>query len=622
MCFASGGLVLSGVTTGPRANKRPCVPIISHLMPTRIVFILMEAFGLAKPYFRRHLKADAVPTVFDQTKLSQPPAPRCKAVKRRAEHDLQEALGVAEPEDDHVESNNQHELSFQAATTTQHSDVREAEPQMRDVYVQTVPHVQKSKAVQTCIKNPSVGVQASPLSVCDSFVQTEDRLAYSEEVPSELRPFCSTPRHDIDAPGLNLYRTDYLSDELSSCDDSDSDIIDYTNDSSYVCDELNDDDSDPEPPVQEMCAEDGVTTKKYIVFESCLMELLKRCRSQQKSVIEEARHQPRSLAGDGRCDTPGHSADFGTYTLLDTELNKIMHTELVKSTEVSSSNKMEKEGLERALDHLIELGLHIDSLVTDRHCEIKAFMRTQHPMICHLFDLWHIAKGLKKKMIALGRLKQHGTVIGWRKTVIRHLYWCAVNSHGNEKLFLARWLSILRHIVNVHDHPDPLHPSCFHGEMPERDWLVEGSESFQRLKAILAAPHLLRDLPRASHKAQTCTILFCDSIYCRTKIAALHYNENSGRDILTDPSGAERISQRFSRGEKEWTVVPVKQNAGYGYISVLLTNVMDCLEKWPSFSTAEQASVRRHHETLSSKYGPKPRKEEARKKQYSRFAPK
>ncbi|XP_049517238.1 uncharacterized protein LOC125942992 [Dermacentor silvarum] len=164
---------------------------------------------------------------------------------------------------------------------------------------------------------------------------------------------------------------------------------------------------------------------------------------------------------------------------------------------------MEKEGLERALDHLIELGLHIDSLVTDRHCEIKAFMRTQHPMICHLFDLWHIAKGLKKKMIALGRLKQHGTVIGWRKTVIRHLYWCAVNSHGNEKLFLARWLSILRHIVNVHDHPDPLHPSCFHGEMPERDWLVEGSESFQRLKAILAAPHLLRDLPRASHKAQT-----------------------------------------------------------------------------------------------------------------------
>ncbi|KAH7948787.1 hypothetical protein HPB49_002217 [Dermacentor silvarum] len=413
----------------------------------------MEAFGLAKPYFRRHLEAYAVPTVFDQTKLSQPPAPRCKAAKRRAEHDLQEALGVAEPEDDHVESSNQCDLSCQAATTTQHSDVQEAEPQMRDVYVQTIPHVQKSKAVQTCNNNPSVGVQASPLSVCDSSVQTEDRLVYSEEVPSELRPFCSTPRHDVDAPGLNLYRTDYLSDEMSSCDDSDSDIIDYTNDSSYVCDELNDDDSDPDP------------TK--------VIRLLSIMGVQSLQKTQYFQYQ--------RC-----------YLLPAVE----------QSTEVSSSNKTEKEGLERALDHLIELGLRIDSLVTDRHCEIKAFTRTQHPMIFHLFDLWHIAKGFKKKMIALGWLKQHGTVIGWRKTIVRHLYWCAVNSHGNEKLFLARWLSILRHIVNVHDHPHPLHPSCFHGEMPERDWLVEGSESFQRLKAILAEPHLLRDLPRASHKAQ------------------------------------------------------------------------------------------------------------------------
>lgn len=116
-------------------------------------------------------------------------------------------------------------------------------------------------------------------------------------------------------------------------------------------------------------------------------------------------------------------------------------------------------------------------------------------------------------------------------------------------------------------------------------FIFEGSESFQRLKAILAAPHLLRDLPRASHKAQTfgleafhsLLIHFApksskftyEGMLARTKIAALHYNENSGRDILTDPSGAERISQRFSRGEKEWTVVPVKQNAGYGEQFVL-----------------------------------------------------
>lgn len=53
----------------------------------------------------------------------------------------------------------------------------------------------KNLTVNECVLKTCfycAGVEASPLSVCDSFVQTEDRLVYSEEVPSELRPFCST----------------------------------------------------------------------------------------------------------------------------------------------------------------------------------------------------------------------------------------------------------------------------------------------------------------------------------------------------------------------------------------------------------------------------------------------
>ncbi|XP_037525499.1 uncharacterized protein LOC119402427 isoform X1 [Rhipicephalus sanguineus] len=378
---------------------------------------------------------------------------------------------------------------------------------------------------------------------------------------------------------------------------------------------------------------------QYFQYQRCylLPAVEQAWHSHQRTLIEEAKHQPRSLAGDGRCDTPGHSADFGTYTLLDTDLNKILHIELVKSTEVASSNRMEREGLQRALHELTRLGLQIESLVTDRHSEIKAFMKQYYPAICHLFDLWHIGKGLKKKIVALGRTRQHESVLGWRKTIIRHLYWCAINSKGNEALFLARWLSILRHIVNVHSHPDPLHPSCFHGELPERDWLVEGSESFLRLRGILAAPHLLRDLPRASHKAQTfglegfhsLLIHFApksshftyEGILARTRIAALHYNENSCRGTLTDAAGVERFSQRFSRGEKEWTVAPVKERATYEYVPALLSHVMQCLEKWPSFSAAENSVVRSHHDTLSAKYGPKPSMEDARKRRYSRFAP-
>ncbi|KAL1470573.1 hypothetical protein MTO96_040350, partial [Rhipicephalus appendiculatus] len=134
---------------------------------------------------------------------------------------------------------------------------------------------------------------------------------------------------------------------------------------------------------------------------------------------------------------------------------------------------MEKEGLQRALDYLTEQEVVISSLVTDRHSEIKAFLKKYYPYIKHLFDLWHIGKGLRKKISSLGRAKQHEIVLGWRKTIIRHLYWCAVNSDGDDNLLLARWLSILRHIVNVHDHPNPLHPFCLHGPLPSRDWLLE-----------------------------------------------------------------------------------------------------------------------------------------------------
>ena len=35
------------------------------------------------------------------------------------------------------------------------------------------------------------------------------------------------------------------------------------------------------------------------------------------------------LAGDGRCDSPGHCAKYGCYTLMDADTHEILHVELV-----------------------------------------------------------------------------------------------------------------------------------------------------------------------------------------------------------------------------------------------------------------------------------------------------
>ena len=39
---------------------------------------------------------------------------------------------------------------------------------------------------------------------------------------------------------------------------------------------------------------------------------------------------PIIIGGDGRADSPGHSAKFGSYGIIDLETNKVIHIELVQ----------------------------------------------------------------------------------------------------------------------------------------------------------------------------------------------------------------------------------------------------------------------------------------------------
>lgn len=52
---------------------------------------------------------------------------------------------------------------------------------------------------------------------------------------------------------------------------------------------------------------------------------------------------------------------------------------------------MELEGLKRCLRHLKEIP--IKEIVTDRHSQIRTFMKAHHSDIKHTFDVWHINKG-------------------------------------------------------------------------------------------------------------------------------------------------------------------------------------------------------------------------------------
>jgi len=64
-----------------------------------------------------------------------------------------------------------------------------------------------------------------------------------------------------------------------------------------------------------------------------------------------------------------------------------------------NSNAMEKEGYVRILSRLIDEGVEIETISTDRHSQIRALMKNDERFnhINHSIDPWHVIKGLVKK---------------------------------------------------------------------------------------------------------------------------------------------------------------------------------------------------------------------------------
>lgn len=54
---------------------------------------------------------------------------------------------------------------------------------------------------------------------------------------------------------------------------------------------------------------------------------------------------------------------------------------------------MEHEGLKRAIQVVSNARLHIAEIITDRHKQNTAWIRTNLPDSRHYFDIWHVSKG-------------------------------------------------------------------------------------------------------------------------------------------------------------------------------------------------------------------------------------
>ena len=81
------------------------------------------------------------------------------------------------------------------------------------------------------------------------------------------------------------------------------------------------------------------------------------------------------LSGDGRNDSPGHSAQYCTYSLADIEDKSILQMNIVNVREAAGkSNNMERIGFKRGMDMLLTSPMVVKEVVTDGHLEIAALV--------------------------------------------------------------------------------------------------------------------------------------------------------------------------------------------------------------------------------------------------------
>ncbi|XP_063043320.1 uncharacterized protein LOC134437731 [Engraulis encrasicolus] len=360
-------------------------------------------------------------------------------------------------------------------------------------------------------------------------------------------------------------------------------------------------------------------------------------REEQEKVLSDLRALDGGLilAGDCRSDSPGHCAKYGSYSLIEERLNKVLDVQLVQSSEVPNSNWCELEGLKRSIQLLSARDLTIATLVTDRHRQVAKWVREE---LCpkgtkHFFDVWHVGKSLGKALDSAAKDRKCETIKLWRPAIVNHLYWTAASTpDGNGDLMEAKWTSLVNHVQDIHEHDTPAFPTCAHphleGEHRDKEWLEPGSPEAIKLENLVTKPGFLRDVRQLSPKHQTYSLEAFHSLvihfapkhtgfsflamYSRLLLAAIHFNYNGNREQARGSNGEELFAVQYPRFRKgECVVRPIKEKASYDYATALMESLQAKYSVSPKGLREFSAELRGTAPLPLAKTFPKIPKEEA-----------
>ncbi|KAE8620449.1 hypothetical protein XENTR_v10010257 [Xenopus tropicalis] len=257
-----------------------------------------------------------------------------------------------------------------------------------------------------------------------------------------------------------------------------------------------------------------------------------------------------ALAGDGQFDRPSHSATYCTYSMMELMSKKIIDFKIRRVGPGKKSDGMEIS-LHSCLKSLKDEKINVRIVATDRHDGIKKLMRTKFEGVDHQFDVRHICRSLRKKLLAASRKKNCGDVAFWIRPITNHMWWAAQTCRQNADLLVEKWKSVLFHISNEHAFPSFVHyKKCQHRRIMAAQrrsyrWIGPAHPAHSALRKIIMDPLLLRDLRKVGKFCHTgelenfrgklikyrpkCLSFNRDSAIARTCLGVLAHNRNVHR---------------------------------------------------------------------------------------------
>lgn len=317
-----------------------------------------------------------------------------------------------------------------------------------------------------------------------------------------------------------------------------------------------------------------------------------------REILERTKKQvcPLCLIGDGRCDSPGFCSTYGTYTLMNDSNNEIIDYFIAHVRNAGNSQNMEKYGLAYLLEFLKSQGLEIDTLTTDQHIQVRAFLKKDYPEISHQFDIWHRGKNLRKKLEKVAKKKAFRDLQPWIKSIVNHFWWCCANCDGNVYLLKDMWVHLLQHTQNIHDWSDAnsSYTSCAHGPLTERDcvakkWLTSGSMAYAALEKIVLDGNMIKDLPNLVNFKHSGSIEVYHNLllkYCpkrlsfsykgmhaRTQLAILDHNSGLNRKQVVTKDNELRFKTQYSKSTGQWVAKKVLEPKSRHYITEIMNEI-------------------------------------------------